>query len=80
MDIQTRKIAFVQEFLKLQNEEIISGLEDLLRNKRIELYESKLSPMSIEQFNSEIDQAMKDSEEGRLTPASELIKKIQKWD
>jgi hypothetical protein len=80
MDIQTRKIAFVQEFLKLQNEEIITGLEDLLRNKRIELYESKLSPMSLEQFNSEIDQAMKDSVEGRLTPASELIKKIQKWD
>lgn len=80
MDIQTRKIAFVQEFLKLQNEEIITGLEDLLRNKRIELYESKLLPMSMEQFYSEIDQAMKDSEDGRLTPASELIKKTQKWD
>ncbi len=80
MDIQTRKIAFVQEFLRLQNEEIITGLEDLLRNKKIELYESRLSPMSVGHFNTEIDEAMKDSEEGRLTPASELMKKMQKWD
>ena len=27
MDLQTRKITFVQEFLRLQNEGIISGLE-----------------------------------------------------
>jgi len=80
MDIQTRKIAFMQEFLRLQNEEIIAGLEDLLRNKRIELYESKLSPMSMEQFDNEIDQAMKDSEEEKLIPVSELLKKMQKWD
>jgi hypothetical protein len=33
MDLETRKISFVLEFLRLQNEEIISGLEKLLRKK-----------------------------------------------
>jgi hypothetical protein len=79
MDLQTRKITFIQEFLRLQNEEIVSGLEDLLRKKKSELFEKKLSPMSMEQFNNEIDQSMTDVEEGRIISAKELKKKIKKW-
>ena len=33
MDIQSRKIEFMQAFLKLQSEEIISQLENILREK-----------------------------------------------
>jgi len=80
MDLQARKITFVQEFLRLQNEEIISGLEHLLRKKKSELYEKTITPMSMEQFNQEIDQAMKDSEEGRMITAKELKEKTKKWD
>jgi len=79
MDLQNRKITFVQEFLRLQNEEIISGLENLLKKKKSELFEKKLKPMSMEQFNSEIDQALSDSENGRITSALDLKKKTQKW-
>lgn len=79
MDLQTRKITFVQEFLRLQSEEIVSGLEDLLRKKKIELFEKRLTPMDIEQFNQEIDQSLMDSKEDRITPAKELKNKMQKW-
>jgi hypothetical protein len=79
MDLETRKITFVQEFLRLQNEEIVSGLEKLLRKKKKDLYEKKLTPMSVDQFNKEIDQAMDDSENGRIIPAKELKKKMRKW-
>lgn len=78
MDLQTRKITFVQEFLRLQNEEIISGLEHLLREKKAEQIDKSLSPMSIDQFNNEIDQSMKDSAEGKLTSAKDLKKKTRK--
>ena len=80
MDLQTRKITFVQEFLRLQNEEIISGLENLLRKKKSEIFEEKLMPMSIDEFNLEIDQAMKDSKEGRLSTSNELKEKIKKYN
>jgi hypothetical protein len=79
MDLETRKITFVQEFLRLQNEEIISGLEHLLREKKAEQIDQSLTPMSIDQFNFEIDQSMKDSADGRLTPAKDLKKKTRKW-
>ncbi len=79
MDLQARKITFVQEFLRLQNEEIVSGLEDLLRKKKAEQYEQKLNPMSIDQLNNEIDQALLDSKEDRIISASDLQKKANKW-
>lgn len=79
MDLETRKITFVQEFLRLQNEEIISGLEKLLRKKKKDLFEKKLTPMSLEQFNKEIDQSLDDSENERVISAKELKKKMHKW-
>lgn len=80
MDLETRKIAFVQEFLRLQNEEIVSGLENLLRKRKAELLEENQKPMSLSQYNAEIDQAMEDSKNGRMIKAEDLKAKIQKWD
>lgn len=79
MDLETRKIAFVQEFLKLQNEEIISDLEKLLHKRNIELYESKLKPMSIEQFHTNINLSLEDSKNGRVTSTEDLLKEIENW-
>ena len=79
MDLETRKITFVQEFLRLQNEEIVSGLEKLLRKRKAELIEKNFKPTTMEQYNAEIDQAMEDSKNGRMIKAVDLKDKIQKW-
>jgi hypothetical protein len=78
MDLQARKISFVQEFLRLKNEEIISGLESMLKKKKSEIYENELNPMSLENFNKEIDQALKDSENDRVIKATDLKSKFKK--
>lgn len=77
MDIQTRKIEFIQEFLKLQNEELISRLENLLRADKSKNYDFK--QMTIDEFNSRIDQSMNDSKNDRLTNSDDLIAEIEKW-
>ncbi|TVQ44498.1 MAG: hypothetical protein EA362_09780 [Saprospirales bacterium] len=79
MDLEARKILFVQEFLRLQNEEIIYGLELLMRERKAKLIEENLKPMSKDQYNKEIDQAMEDSKNGRMIEATALKAKIQKW-
>jgi len=79
MNLEARKLSFIQEFLRLQNEEIVSGLENFLRKRKIELLENDLKPMSLEQFNKEIDQALDDSKNERIIKASDLKDKIQKW-
>ncbi|XCF06073.1 hypothetical protein ABI125_15305 [Tamlana crocina] len=79
MNLEARKIEFVKEFLRLQNEEIVSGLEKLLRKRKAELLEKSLKPMSMEQYDAEMDQAMEDSKNGRMIKATDLKAKIQKW-
>ncbi|MGV3461027.1 MAG: hypothetical protein ACO1N9_11315 [Flavobacterium sp.] len=79
MDLEARKISFVQEFLRLQNEEIISALENFMHSRKAELSDAEMKPMSTQQLNAEIDRAVDDAANGRITPAKNLKDKIRRW-
>lgn len=79
MNLEARKIQFVQDFLRLQNEEVIKGLEKLLKKHKAELYEENMRPMSVEKYNADINQSLEDSENDRGTTAKELKAEIKKW-
>lgn len=73
MDIQTRKIEFVQEFLKLQSEELVSQFENLLKKK----VQNSREPMSIIELNSRIDKSESDFKNGKFKTSSELLSKYK---
>ncbi|MDO6745465.1 hypothetical protein Q4553_12865 [Tenacibaculum soleae] len=79
MDIQSRKIEFMQEFLKIQSEEVISKLENILRKGKSNAENIDFNPMSIEEFNLRIDKSMNDSKNGKLIEANELKAKMEQW-
>ena len=79
MDIQTKKLHFVQEFLRLKDENLIDKLSDLLRMEKKKKIEKELKPFSRKEFNDLIDSAESDSENGRLTSARELKNEIDSW-
>ena len=72
MDLQTRKIEFVQEFLKLQSEEVISQFENLLKKKTL-----NFKPMSVEEFNSRIDKSENDFKNGKYKTSADLLGKYK---
>ena len=74
MDIQTRKLEFVQEFLKIQSEELISQLERILKNN-----EEDFSPFTIEEFNCRIDQSLEDSRRDKVTESDQLVAQVKQW-
>ncbi|MDR7210420.1 hypothetical protein [Flavobacterium piscis] len=78
MDLEARKISFVQEFLRLQSEEIVIHLENLLHKQKVELIDQEMKSMSIDQFNKETDQSIDDAKNGRIISAKDLKSKIQK--
>jgi len=78
MDLQTRKLEFIQEFLKLQNSDAISRLEKLLKAEKV-WDRDGLKAMSPEEFQGRIDRSIADSENGRLTELSELLSEIEGW-
>ena len=79
MDLEARKIEFIQDFLKLQSEEAITRLEKVLKKEKKLTKKREVQPMSIEQFNKRIDKSMQDSNEGKLTEANDLMADIEKW-
>ena len=80
MDLQTRKLELIQEFLKIQSEDVISRLEKILRKENKISDNEDFKPMSMEEFNSRIDKSMEDSINGRLIESSELKASIDKWN
>jgi len=79
MDIQTRKIEFVQEFLKVESEDIITRLENILHKENKNSEKQEFQPMSIDEFNRRIDKSLEDSKNGKLIKARDLKAKMEKW-
>jgi len=79
MDLQTRKIHFIQEILRVKNENIIEKLEKILHQERKKVIDKELSPMTIEEFNSLIDSSESDAENDRMYNAGEILKDIDTW-
>ena len=79
MDIQTRKINFIQEFLKIQNEEVIKRFEKIMKKEKDSIPDRILSPMSVEDFNKRIDLSLSDSENDNVTEINDLLDEISKW-
>ncbi|MBK0401661.1 hypothetical protein I5M27_01610 [Adhaeribacter sp. BT258] len=79
MDIQARKIHFVQEFLRLNNEKIVAKFEQILQSEKQKLYAAEVNPMSMEEFNKMIDSAEDDAANGRFRSAEDLEKDIDSW-
>ncbi len=80
MDLQARKIHFVQEFLRLNNENIISKFEQILHTEKKKLYSETFSPMPLADFNQTIDHSEKDAASGRVKSTYELDKDLDSWN
>ena len=74
MDLQTRKIEFIQKFLKLQSEEVISQFENLMKKRT---KKDVFKPMSVEDLNKRIDQSEDDFKNGLYKSSAELQSKYK---
>ncbi|MEI7981913.1 MAG: hypothetical protein WCI71_09670 [Bacteroidota bacterium] len=79
MDLQTRKLQFIQEFLRLANDNIIEKFEKLLQQERKRIVEQDISPMTMNQYEQRINNASDDLKNNRVTTAKKLKKEIASW-
>ena len=77
MNIEARKIEFVKEFLKLQSEEAISRLENILRKEKNTSDERIFEPMTQDELNKRIDKSESDFRNNRFKSSSELLVKYE---
>jgi len=79
MDIQARKVLFIQEFLRVADDELVTKLEDLLRIERKKKLDEELSSMTLKELNEIIDKSEEDIKNGKVTDARNLLKQIDTW-
>ena len=77
MNLEARKIEFIQEFLKVQSEDVISRLEKILRKENNNSDEKIFEPMTEEELNKRIDQSESDFRNNRFKNSSELLAKYK---
>lgn len=78
MNLEARKIEFVQEFLKIQSEEVISLLENILKIEKENLNVQLSEPMSEYELNQRINQSESDFQNNLFKTSSELTEKYKK--
>ena len=79
MDLQSRKIEFIQEFLKVQSEDVIDRLEKLLRKEILKSENEVVKPFSFDELHDRVNQSMADSNQGKLTNNKDLLAEVLKW-
>jgi hypothetical protein len=78
MDLQTRKIEFVQEFLKLENEETIAILEIVMKQQTSNTdTDDHFKPMTVDELNARIDRSEDDFRNGRYKTSEQLLAKYR---
>ncbi len=74
MDLPTRKIVFIQEFLKIQSEEAIAQFEKLLKmGKRVKA--NNLEPLTLEKLNDRINKSEANFKNNQFKTSDEILSK-----
>ncbi|OFX17403.1 MAG: hypothetical protein A2033_17825 [Bacteroidetes bacterium GWA2_31_9] len=79
MDLQTRKIHFIQDFLLYANSSILSKFEELLKQEREKVLEKEIKPMTIKDYEEKIKKALDDVKNNKVKSARILKKEISTW-
>tara|TARA_R110000868_G_C10729341_1_gene751474 strand:- start:515 stop:748 length:234 start_codon:yes stop_codon:yes gene_type:complete len=77
MNLEARKIEFIQEFLKLQSEEAISRFEKILKKEKNATPDRVVSPMNQDELEKRIDQSESDFKNNRFKSSAELLAKYE---
>jgi hypothetical protein len=77
MNIESRKLEFIQEFLKLQSEDTILLFEKLLQKEKQSKSQKVLKPMTASELDTRIDQSEADFRNHKFKTSDELLAKYK---
>ena len=72
MDIQTRKMQFIEEYLRITDESLLNKLADLLRKERQKSLKAALQPMSQQELSDKLERSEGDIQSGRVYTQAEV--------
>ncbi len=79
MNLESRKIQFIHEFLKYANPTMLTKFEEMLKRERELAVEKEIKPMTLNEYEKRITQAIDDVKNNRVTSVRNLKKEIATW-
>ena len=79
MNIQYRKLHFIQEFIRLADINLLNKFEKMLKEEREKMFEAEIKPMTMKQYEQRVDSAIDDFKNNRVTTGRKLKKDIATW-
>lgn len=77
MNIESRKLEFIKEFLKLPSEDTILLFEELLQKEKQSISLKVLKPMTAAEMDSRMDQSEADFRNHKFKTSDELLAKYK---
>ena len=77
MDLSSRKLLFIQEFLKINSERTLAQLEMVLKGEVEANPSDKITAYAIEELEERIKQSERDFVDGKFKTTEELLKKYE---
>jgi len=79
MNLEIRKLNFIQDFLRINNEKVVLLLEKALTEEKRKLYDKNLSPYTIEEFDKLIDQSEEDTKHKKFKSTELFKSELKAW-
>jgi len=79
MNIQSRKLVLIEEFLRISDENLIAKIETFIRQEKRISRDINLKPMFLSDFHEMIDQPKQECNDGKIIAHQELKKKVATW-
>ena len=71
-DLQSRKMLFMQEYLRLNDEQIIDKLNDVLHKEKSKRLKVKLKPMSQNELEEKLNRSEQNIDKGQIYSQDEV--------
>lgn len=79
MNIAAKKIELIEWLARIHDKSLLEKIEILKKKSIAETYESRMKPMTSQQYKSLLDQAEKDYKNGNVTSQEDLEKESENW-
>jgi len=79
MDIQTKKLKLIEEFLSISDEKLLDYLDHLIQREKQKGYEASLKPMSLIGLRDMVEESINDYKNGDVISQEDFEKEVSKW-
>ena len=79
MNLEARKLTIIEKFIQIQNDDIITQVENILAKIKKTQEKDFLKPFTKDELKNRIEKSMNDSKNGNLTSNEDLKNEIKEW-